>query len=72
MQELKLYGKDQEKEAQKVASMKAANADTHDIKHAVRCQLSFHISNMSSHLDITSRSHVQVSSFATYLKHLSV
>lgn len=34
--ELRLYTQDQEKEAKRVAGMKAAGADSHDIKHAVR------------------------------------
>lgn len=34
--ELVLYGKEQDKESQRVADMKASGADAHDIKHAVR------------------------------------
>ncbi len=33
--ELVLYGKEQEKEEQRVAEMRASGADSHDIKHAV-------------------------------------
>lgn len=32
--ELVLYGKEQDKESQRVADMKASGADAHDIKHA--------------------------------------
>lgn len=34
--ELVLYEKEQKQEQARVAAMKADNADTHDIKHAVR------------------------------------
>ena len=36
LQEVKLYTLDQEKESKKVADMRAAGADSHDIAHAVR------------------------------------
>ena len=35
LQEVKLYTQDQEKESKKVAEMRAAGADPHDIRHAV-------------------------------------
>lgn len=56
--ELVLYGKEQEKEEQRVAEMRASGADSHDIKHAVSVGAALRITGGAIDLQSTCNSKI--------------